>query len=118
MVDRQGSTLAAVCLHPIADEAEVEESAWSSLSRLAEGFGGSDGVERTTIAGEAAYGYTLIGATSMLTDWKLGHDEWLYVVGVWSPGRNARRHKRAVERGRAALATWEWLEREENVRPA
>jgi hypothetical protein len=109
MLDRRGSTLAAVCLHEIANEIEVEESAWSSLSRLLEGFAGRYEVDRTTIAGERAHGYTVIGATSVLTDWKLGHNGWLYVIGVLSPGRNVRRHERAVERGRAALATWELL---------
>jgi hypothetical protein len=109
LLDRWPSTFASVCLHRIEDEREVEESAWFSLSRALErGNGGSYEIEAATIAGEAALGYTMAVRRCLLTDWKLAHDGWLFVIGVLSV-RDEHVHEEAVRRALDALDTWEWL---------
>jgi hypothetical protein len=110
VVDRHGSTFAAVCLRPIDKSEPVEESARLALTRMVErGFEVADEIVRACIAGESAYGYTVSMPRATLTDWKLAHAGWLYVVGTHSqPGR--QRHEEAVRRSLDILGTWEWLD--------
>ncbi|HXD53362.1 MAG TPA: hypothetical protein VN618_01280 [Solirubrobacteraceae bacterium] len=109
VLDRHGGTFASVCLHPILDEREVEQSARSSLGRLLEmRRERSSGPASVTIAGRPGFGHTTHSRSSTLTDWKLGYEGWLFVIGVLTR-RNRRLHERALEQARIILATWEWL---------
>jgi len=109
LVDRYGSTFAAVCLHRVERDAEAEESAWRSLKRhLDRGLENTYEVTSTRIAGEQAFGCSVVLRSGVLTDWKLAHDGWLFVVGTlnWAP---LAERETALERTRAALDTWQWL---------
>lgn len=109
VIDRHGGTLAAVCLRPIDKPELVEESARLALTRMIDrGFESSGEITPTFIAGETAYGHTVVTPGGILTDWKLAHAGWLYVVGTHSQP-SQQRHDEAVRRSLEILRTWEWL---------
>ena len=110
VLDERASVLAAVCLRRIEPDEHVEESGWTALKRMLDfGFDGTFELDRTTIAGEEAYGYTVLMPRSTLTDWKLAHAGWLYVVGTVSVADPAV-HAEALRRARESLATWTWID--------
>ncbi len=110
LVDGHGSTLAAVCLRRSGGPVDVEESAWKSLRCLLDsGAEGSYEVAVDRIAGETAYRHSMVLRRGLLTDWKLEHAGWLYVVGVlsWAP---AEEQSLTLQHALAALETWSWLD--------
>jgi len=117
LIDEHGSTLAAVCLRQSSGPTDVEESAWKSLRRMLD-VGGEGTYELTAerIAGETAYRHSTVLRRGVLTDWKLAHAGWLYVVGTfsWAP---AEQHERTRQLAREALETWRWLDSEREVPP-
>jgi hypothetical protein len=109
VLDAHHSTLAAVCLRPSTGPADVEASAGHSLTRHREsGFKGSDEATPERIAGETAHCHSVVLTSGVLTDWKLAHAGWLYVVGVLSKAP-PRERETTMRRARAALDTWTWL---------
>jgi hypothetical protein len=109
VLDRRGSLLSAVCLHPLSGPEHVEESAWHSLSSLLrKGFDSDCVIVPRELVGEAALGYTIEFTRRTLTDWKLAHEGWLYVIGVLTL-RDRALHERAVRRSLDVLETWRWL---------
>jgi hypothetical protein len=109
LVDEHGSTLAAVCLRRSHGPADVEESAWKSLrSFLDKGVEGDYEIVLEHIAGELAYRYSVALRGGVLTDWKLAHAGWLYVVGTlsWAPPEE---REITAQRTLEVLETWTWL---------
>jgi hypothetical protein len=109
LVDRHGSTFASVCLRRVDPGEQVEECAWNSLKHhLKLGSESTYEVTRTRIAGEQAFGYSVVLRSGVLTDWKLAHAGWLFVVGTlnWAPPAE---REATIERTLAALDTWQWL---------
>jgi hypothetical protein len=109
LVDRHGSTLAAVCLWRAAGMCEVEEAAWGTLTRtLVKGMQGADKPISDRVAGEHAFRYWFGLGRWRVTEWKLAHAGWLYVVGVfnWAPDAE---QQLTVARAREVLETWTWL---------
>lgn len=109
VVDEHRSTLAAVCLHRIERLEQIEESAWHTLKRAIDGrFEGDYLLTPTHIAGEIAYGYSVVLRIGVLNEWKLAHADWLYVVGVLNRAP-ARERETTIQRALDTLDTWTWL---------
>jgi hypothetical protein len=109
MLDEHRSTLAAVCLRRIERPEQIEESAWHTLKRAIDGrFEGDYILTPTRIAGETAYGYSVVLRIGVLNEWKLAHAGWLYVVGVLNRAP-AREREATIQRALDALDTWTWL---------
>jgi hypothetical protein len=117
LLDRHGSTLAAVCLHPVGAPADVEEEAWRTLRHVLDlGAEGTYDVTPDRVAEERAYRYSVVLRSGVLTEWKLAHGGWLYVVGTlsWAPPEEREiTDRRTLE----VLRTWKWLDIEAS-RPA
>ena len=108
-VDEHRSTLAAVCLRRIERREQIEESAWHTLKRAIDGrFEGDYVLTPTRIAGETAYGYSVVLRSATLNEWKLAHAGWLYVIGVLNRAP-AREQEATIQHALDALDTWTWL---------
>lgn len=109
LADEHGSPLTAVCLWPTTGSRDAEESAWTLLAKLLrDGFDGTYEVSVERIAGELAYRYSVVLNAGTLTEWKLAHGGWLFVLGVLNraPAQDA---EATLARTRDVLATWRWL---------
>ncbi len=108
LVDAYGSTLAAVCMRRSAGALDAEEAAWHSLKRFLElGLDSDYVLAPDRIVGERAYRYSGVLRRGVLTDWKLAHAGWLYVIGVFNRAPASERHT-TLERALQALETWTW----------
>jgi hypothetical protein len=110
LLDRHGSTLAAVCVHPIGAPADVEEAAWRTLRHVLDlGAEGTYELTADRVAGESAYRYSVVLTMGVLTEWKLAHAGWLYVAGTlsWAPPQE---QEATVRRTLDVLETWRWLD--------
>jgi hypothetical protein len=106
-LDSNGSTLQAVCVGRVAERGDPERSARDTLAHFwANGWVALEPTAVERIAGEEAFRYTADTPTGRLTEWKLAHDGWLYVVGAMN---HAPDDAVTVMRARQALDSWEWL---------
>ena len=103
LLDQHGTTLASVCLGPVAERGDPEESMRKTLGGV---FPGSE-PKTPVIAEEPALRYCLTFNSGELTEWKFSHREWLFVTGVLTRGLNP---EAAVETAREVLSTWRWIE--------
>jgi hypothetical protein len=117
VLDEHGSTLGAVCLWRADRPAAAEEGATRTLARLLEmsrggnfSFAGDYTTTVETLLGEPAYRYSFeLRNRRRLTEWKLVHASWLFVVGVLSVAPPAV-HEETLVQASACLATWEWID--------
>lgn len=112
LLDEHGSTLAAVCLRRASAPTDVEEAAWLTLRHVLDlGAEGAYEVMVDRVAEERAYRYSVALKRGVLTEWKLAHAGWLYVVGTlsWAPPEEREiTFRRTVD----VLQTWKWLDLE------
>jgi hypothetical protein len=109
LVDDHGSTVSAVCLRPIAHLGEAEEAAWTTLKHFYDkGIESPYEITADRIASETAYGYSGSLRRGVLTEWKLAHAGWLYVIGSlnWAP---AKKRDITLRLTMDIFETWEWL---------
>jgi hypothetical protein len=108
MLSRRGSSFGGVCLGPVSERGEPLASARHSiLNFMQRGWAAAD-PERDLVAGEPAWRNRLQFPHSVLVDWHFAHEGWLFVAGVL--GRSRDRESTLVERARAVLSTWRWID--------
>lgn len=107
-LDREGSTLQAVCHDDALDQVDPERSARETLQHFWEkGWVALKPIAADEIGGAEAFRYHVpLPTGSALTEWKIAHDGWLYSVGVLA---RASDEAPTIRRARRALDTWQWL---------
>jgi hypothetical protein len=107
LLDRAGTTLASVCLGPVAERGDAEDSALRTLGRFNVAVASvRDRLTGDTVAGLPALRYQINFRSGVLTEWKFSHRGWLFVAGVLERGGDV---DGGIAAAREVLSTWEWV---------
>jgi hypothetical protein len=110
LLDRNGTSLAAVCLGPMEERGTPEEGAREALNHfVGPAVSMDDRLTPDIVGGQAAVHYHFTFPSGRrLSEWHFGYQGWRFVAGVLKPEGNP---KDAVAAARQVLSTWKWVER-------
>lgn len=110
IVSRRGSHFGGVCLGRVSERGEAHDAAQQSIRAHVQRGWQATALEPDAVAGQAAWRVRLQFPRSVLVDWLFAHGGWLFGAGVLC--RAPDRELTMIERARAVLATWQWIDPE------
>lgn len=112
LVGSGGSTVSAVCLGPVTDHGTPRESAAKALAEArVDELTKAQELKDDRIGGEPAVFFRLAGtAPCVAYDWRFNRGGWAFSAGVLC--QRGDDEASVLQRTRALLGTWEWIEAE------